>query len=173
MIVEEKYNIDKHFLIVNDIEVYPEEESLKDYLLMDAHKDMQNHLSQTYLLFDDDVLVGYYTLKTFGFAIREEDNDRLTYYPCVELSQILVDINYRYKGLGGLMIKSALKKAIQISSIVGCKLLITFSLDDKSTNFYTRLGFKGFEAIDKNKESLLLSETGYHDGLPMLGIEIS
>lgn len=173
MIIEEKYNIEKHFLIVDSIEVYPEEESLKEYLLMEAHKDLHNHLSQTYLLFDDDILVGYYTLKTFGFAIREKDENRLTYYPCVELSQILVDMNCRYKGFGSLMINSALKKAIQISDVAGCKLLIAFSLDDKSTHFYTSLGFKEFEPFDKNKESLLLSETGYHDGLPILGIEIN
>ena len=73
MIFEEKYNIEKHFLIVDNIEVYPEEESLKEYLLMEAHEDMNNNLSQTYLLFDDDTLLGYYTLKTFGFAIRERD----------------------------------------------------------------------------------------------------
>lgn len=173
MIFEEKYNIEKHFLIVDNIEVYPEEESLKEYLLMEAHEDMNNNLSQTYLLFDDDTLLGYYTLKTFGFAIRERDWNRLTYYPCVELSQILVDMNYRYKRFGSLMINSALKKTVQISDIAGCKLLIVFSLDNKSTRFYTSLGFKQFEPFNKNKESLLLSETGYHEGLPILGIKIN
>lgn len=177
MIVEERYDISKHFLIVNNIEVYPEEESLREYLLMDAHKDIDNHLSQTYLIFDakneTKTLLGYYTLKTFGFAIRTVENNRLNYYPCIELSQILVDINHRNKGIGNSMINLALEKAKKIADIAGCKLLIAFSLSDRSTKFYTNLGFKGFEPLDKNKESLLLSETGYHDGLPILGIEIN
>ena len=133
MIIEEKYNINKMLLIVNDIEVYPEEESLKDFLLMRAHLDINNHSSQTYLLFDDNdnqkELFGYYTLKTL-------EDDRLNYYPCVELSQILVDINHRNKGLGNSMINLALFKANKISDIAGCKLLIAFSLNDNSTFFY-------------------------------------
>lgn len=133
MIIEEKYNINKMLLIVNDIEVYPEEESLKDFLLMRAHLDINNHSSQTYLLFDDNdnqkELLGYYTLKTL-------EDDRLNYYPCVELSQILVDINHRNKGLGNSMINLALCKANKISDIAGCKLLIAFSLNDNSTFFY-------------------------------------
>ena len=82
-------------------------------------------------------------------------------------------MNYRYKRFGSLMINSALKKTVQISDIAGCKLLIVFSLDNKSTRFYTSLGFKQFEPFNKNKESLLLSETGYHEGLPILGIKIN
>lgn len=83
MIIKEKYNINKMLLIVNDIEVYPEEESLKDFLLMRAHLDINNHSSQTYLLFDDNdnqkELLGYYTLKTL-------EDDRLT---------IILVLNYR------------------------------------------------------------------------------
>ena len=77
MIIEEKYNIEKHFLIVDSIEVYPEEESLKDYLLIEAHLDINNYLAQTYLLFDvqnnEKTLIGYYTLRTFGFAIKDSN----------------------------------------------------------------------------------------------------
>ncbi len=177
MIVEEKYNIQKHFLIVDSIEVYPEEESLKEYLLMEAHLDISNNLTQSYLLFDvsnnEKVLIGYYALKTFGFALKDAKDNRLHYYPCIELSQLLVDINHRNNGAGRIMINSAIDKANKISNIAGCKLLVAFSLNDKSTSFYKNIGFKNYDPIDKNKESLLLSETGYHDGLPILGIEIN
>lgn len=176
MIVEEKYNIEKHFLIVDSIEVYPEEESLKDYLLMEAHLDINNHLTQSYLLFDvqdeKKTLIGYYTLRTFGFAIKESNDNRLRYYPCVELSQLLVDINHRNMGAGRIMINSALNKANNISNIAGCKLLVAFSLNDKSTSFYKNVGFINYEPYDGDEKNLLLSETGYHDGLPILGIEI-
>lgn len=177
MIIEEKYNIEKHFLIVDSIEVYPEEESLKDYLLIEAHLDINNYLAQTYLLFDvqnnEKTLIGYYTLRTFGFAIKDSSDSRLHYYPCVELSQLLVDINHRNKGAGRIMINSVLTKASDISNIAGCKLLVAFSLDDKSTSFYKNVGFKNYEPYDNDKKALLLSETCYHDGLPILGIEIN
>lgn len=177
MFVEEKYDVNKHFLIVDNIEVYPEEESLREYLLMNAHKDINNHLSQTYLLFDKNdkssTLLGYYTIKTFGFATRDFKENRLYYYPCVELSQLLIDIKHRNKGYGNFLINLALEKTKQISDIVGCKLLIAFSLSDASTRFYTSIGFKSYNPYNKNNESLLLSETGYHDGLPILGIEIN
>lgn len=172
MLVEEKYNVEKHFRLVEDIVCGPEEESLREYLLMDAHRENEENIAKVYLLFNKTKkkkeLIGFYALSVFGFAYK--DNKIMRYLPCLQISNLLVDFNKRRKGFGTVLMYKAVEKAKKISKLAGCKAMIVFSLNKESTKFYKSFGFEDFYL---DKKYLIIPDTGYNEGLPLMVCNIN
>lgn len=150
---------DKFFRKISNFEC--EEESMEEFLKSEAYKYDLEGEGNTYLFVDDnDIILGYYTLKCNSIQMFYEENkyNQNKVYPCVEIARIAIDTNYRNKGLGSILLSSVIKDIVSLSDNVGIKYIILFSIPS-AEEFYTNKNMAGVNFIDFPKEINFLMDS--------------
>ncbi len=145
-IIKEEYG-------VKDFTSY--EKELIDFLQEDAFENQKQRLSVTFLWFYKGQLVSYITLLNDKINLegdlKEFFREKGVHYkslPALKIGRLCVDDRFLRRGLGKLMVLSAIKIANEITrNKAGCRFI---TLDAKrnpdkrldSIHFYKKLGFK-------------------------------
>lgn len=129
--------------------------------------DDSNGLGKAFLFIHDERVVGYLVLamshinksmhKDFGSISKSA-----SYMPSLLIGNMARHIDYKGKGIGILMKDYALKKAVDLSGQVGCRLLSLEAVPDK-IDLYSKWGFKPIESEYRN--------TMFIDLLPLKNIK--
>jgi len=120
-------------------------EMINKFVQKSLKKRVRKHLSQAYVLLENEHFVGFYTLDTFSVA---KDNFELDnkptglppIVPVVKLSMLGVDKSLQGKGLGKRLLKDMFMKVYQISKLAGC-IGVYLLAEKDAILFYEKLGF--------------------------------
>ncbi|HEY5338319.1 MAG TPA: GNAT family N-acetyltransferase [Rhizomicrobium sp.] len=93
-------------------------------------------------------VVGYYALAA-GAVERARSPSSLSRnmpdpIPVIVLARLAVDQAWSGKGIGGGLLKDALKRALAVSQNVGARAMLVHAIDDDAVAFYQQYGFRPF-----------------------------
>lgn len=121
-------------------------EPLNEYLGKYALLNHNNRAARTYVAVRGDRIAGFYTLAN-GSVSRDEVPPRIGKglgrypVPVTVLARLAVDLSERGKGLGGGLLKDALRRACQASELVGSRAVVTHAKDPAAKRFYEHYQF--------------------------------
>ena len=129
------------------------EEHLNEYLKKYAKKNSDNNISKTYLLIENEIVIGYVSLAAASLDFNElpKDYEKLPKYPipCLRIARLAIDKNYQGKHYGKELLAFALNQALIASLKIGIKFVVVDAKED-AKEFYEKYGFKALSG-DKNK----------------------
>lgn len=126
-------------------------EELDSWLRRHALAAQQMDSARTFLLVrggegTDNRLAGYFSL-TMGSVLRAEPPPRLVRglpgcpVGMVLLARLAVDAREQGRGLGGLLLAEALRKAVAAGEAAAARLVVVDAIDDQAAKFYAHHGF--------------------------------
>lgn len=106
--------------------------------------------AKTYVVSDSKQggrVVGYHALTAASVENREATTRAAKgigryRIPAVLLSRLAVDLSVQGHGIGALLLRDAMLRAVSVSEELGVRLLLTHALSDSARAFYTRFGFE-------------------------------
>lgn len=119
---------------------------LNEWLLRYARQARSSGSAKTFVVADDDYVVGYFSL-TVGqvdtFDVPERIRKGMGRYPIpvVILARLAVSTQHQSKGIGIGMLQDAIRRTLLISEQAGIRAMLTHPIDDDALRFYTRFGF--------------------------------
>lgn len=122
-------------------------EALNEYLKKFALQNQKKDAARTYVVTDSSrKILGYYTL-VFGSAATDDVPERIASglgrypIPVILLARLAVDQSEKGKGLGGVLMRDALLRALRASDIAGLRAVMVQAKDESAKKFYQKLGF--------------------------------
>jgi predicted N-acetyltransferase YhbS len=120
--------------------------ALNDWLLRHARQAQGSGSAKTFVVADDDRVVGYFSL-TVGQVDTLEAPERIRKgmgqypIPVVILARLAVSIQDQGKGIGFGMLQDAIRRTLLIAEQAGIRAMLTHPIDEEASSFYTRFGF--------------------------------
>jgi GNAT superfamily N-acetyltransferase len=119
---------------------------LNDFLRRYARQNEAAGISRTYVATaqsDQRHVLGYYSLAATSVAFEKlpsEATKRLPRYPvpAALLARLAVDRRAQGRGIGGLLIADAYKRALAAADVLGVALLVIHAKDEAAKRFYAR-----------------------------------
>lgn len=122
------------------------EEALNSWLKRNALKNQQNQASRTFVICQNNNVVGFYALAAGSVShqfvsggLRRNMPDPI---PVVVLGRLAIDLTHQGQKLGAALLKYAVLRASAVSQQVGVKALLVHALNDKAKAFYLNYGFQ-------------------------------
>ncbi len=125
-------------------------ELLNNYLKNQAGQDIKRKLSACFVLAEKetDSIQGYYTLSNnsiplscFPEPIKKKLPQSYESIPTTLLGRLAVDINFKGKGLGKILLVDALKRSYEISKEIGSFAVVVDPIDREAELFYNKYEF--------------------------------
>ena len=120
--------------------------ALDDWLLRHARQAQSCGSAKTFVVTDNEALVGYFSL-TVGQVDVLEAPQRIRKgmgqypIPVVILARMAVDKAYQGKGIGIGLLQDAIRRTLLISDLAGIRAMLTHPIDENAAGFYRRFGF--------------------------------
>ncbi len=119
--------------------------SLNEWLSQRALKNEHSGGSRTYVVCDNNRVIGYYAIAA-GSVARAEVTNRIKKnmpdpIPALILGRLAVDCKWQGESIGRGLLKDALARSINVSEQVGARVLIVHVMNDKAEAFYRNYGF--------------------------------
>ncbi|MGX2969519.1 GNAT family N-acetyltransferase [Ursidibacter sp. B-7004-1] len=122
------------------------EDILNTWLKRNALKNQQNQASRTFVICQENQVVGFYALAagsvshqfTSG-ALRRNMPDPI---PVIVLGRLAIDKQHQGKKLGAALLKDVVLRAKAVSDQVGVRALLVHALNEKAKQFYLNYGFQ-------------------------------
>lgn len=127
-----------------------EEDALTRYIKERANQEVQKKVTAVYVMtHDGKTIAGYYTLSQYAIdagQIPEEVSKKLRLpkyktLPATLLGRLARDAKFKGRGLGELLLMSALKRALDHSKNVASCAVVVEAKNDKAARFYESFGF--------------------------------
>lgn len=106
--------------------------------------------ARTYVVCQDEIVVGYYALVVGAVArsaapgkLRRNAPDPI---PVILLARLAVDTRCQGLAIGAGLLKDSLLRCVQASRIVGARAVLVHALTADAAAFYARFGFEEFPA---------------------------
>lgn len=124
--------------------------SLDLYLKTQASQDMRRKANAVFVLLPAEAsqkIAGYFTLCAYGLApgaIPESARKHIPKYPVVSatlIGRLAVSLDLQGKGLGAVLLASALRKAYENATVVGSSMVVVDAIDQNAVRFYQSHGF--------------------------------
>jgi GNAT superfamily N-acetyltransferase len=102
--------------------------------------------ARTYVLADDERVLGYYAL-TPGAVNRRDLPERhargMPAHPIgvILLARLAVDRSLQGRGYGRALVADAAIRTLQAADLVGARAMLVHARDERTASFYERLGF--------------------------------
>ena len=144
----------------NDLESFTcGNKELDIYLKKYALENDKNGYGKTFVLYDNNLLVGFFTLCSASIRFEEVPEKliiNLPKYPIpsIRLARLAVREDQQGKGYGRELLKQALLRILTIADTIGVRLIIV-DAKESSKSFYEKYGFQKLES-DKLTYYLLL-----------------
>jgi len=121
--------------------------ALNAWLLRRAHENQRSGASRTWVVTDDaGRVVAYYASATASIlreaATKKASRNQPEAVPAVLLARLAVDRRHQGQGLAGALLKHFILKALEVSSIVGARVLLVHAEDDEARAFYLHHDFE-------------------------------
>jgi len=124
-------------------------ESLDRYIREQAGQDVRRRMARVYVLIDvgSGVVAGYYTLSNYTVepaALPSVIPQRLGRYPSLPatlVGRLALDQRYQARKLGGVLLRNALKKSLEIAEEIASCGVVVDAIDDDARGFYEHFGF--------------------------------
>jgi predicted N-acetyltransferase YhbS len=141
---------------------------MNEWLLRHALQARNSGSARTFVVAEDDRVVGYYSL-TVGQVDTLQAPERIRKgmgqypIPVVILARLAVSIHLQGRGIGRGLLQDAVRRTLLIADQAGIRALLAHPLDDNTSRFYLRFGFvasplreKQFLLLLKDARSLLI-----------------
>ncbi|NOR56453.1 MAG: GNAT family N-acetyltransferase [Sulfurovum sp.] len=120
-------------------------EMINHFVQKSLKKRVKKYLSQAYVLLEDDVFVGFYTLDTFSilsdiFEIEQKPSGLPPIVPVIKLGMLGVSKKLQGQGIGKRLLRDAMLKVVQVANLAGCAGIYLLAEKD-AVSFYETLGF--------------------------------
>ena len=134
------------------------DEKLNTYLHLYAKQNEEKGVGKTFVLLDDDVVVGFYTLSSAQIQFEELPpnlNKHFPHYPipAIRIARLGVRKDKQNKGIGSLLLKSAFKRIVSAFINVGISFVVV-EAKPEAKGFYEKYGFV---CIDEQKLLYVIS----------------
>ncbi len=121
-------------------------DALNDWLINRALKNQSSGASRTFVICQDDRVVGYY-------ALASGSVERVTYpksiarnmpepIPVMVLGRLAIDGNMQGQRLGAALLKDALLRTLSVSKSVGIRAILVHAISEHARRFYLGYGFQ-------------------------------
>ncbi len=121
------------------------EDCLDEWLRKRARQNEHNGASRTYVVCDDNRVIGYYALAVGSiakeYASPSARRNMPEPLPAMLLGRLAVDERYSERGIGTALLRDALMRTVKASEIAGIRVLLLQALSEKGAAFYGRRGF--------------------------------
>lgn len=138
----EKFNVSKNYTGIKTFDC--NNEMINRFVQKSLKKRVKKHLSQAYVLLDNEKFIGFYTLDTFSITRDDFEIDRPSglppAVPVIKLGMLGIDKAYQGQNLGKRLLRDALLKVCQISKLAGCAGVYLLA-EKEAIEFYAKLGF--------------------------------
>lgn len=120
--------------------------TMNDWLVRHARQAHAGGSARTFVVSDDDKVVGYYSLAV-GQVDTLEAPERIRKgmgqypIPVVILARLAVSNSYQGRGIGRGLLQDAIRRTLVIADQVGVRALLAHPIDENATRFYLRFGF--------------------------------
>jgi GNAT superfamily N-acetyltransferase len=121
------------------------EASLNDWLKRRALKNQRNDASRCFVVCEDNIVVGYYSLSAGGIAqeaapkaMRRNMPDPM---PVLLLGRLAIDKRYHNQGIGQALLRDAMLRAATHAESMGIFAILVHALSDPAKQFYLSRGF--------------------------------
>ena len=123
------------------------------YLQMKANQEQKKHLNVTYVAVPSrhptaaKPIAGYYTLSNSAICLSSMPDTLKkavppTYsIPTLKIGRLAVDNRLHRSGIGGLLLRDACLKAIEIATLSGIKGIEVMAKNESAVSFYEQFGF--------------------------------
>lgn len=148
-----------------DLHTYRE---LNEFIINDSINSSKANLTQTFVLVQGDIILGYCTLFSnsivLGGKYRKRKGvtaiSRLRAYPTVSIMYFCVNNEFQGQSIGKLLMSYVYETMYQLSFFVGITLIEVTALESASV-FYKKQGFElyGAHRSSKNMEALAITTT--------------
>ena len=121
------------------------EPALNDWLRKRAIKNENSGASRTFVVCQDNHVMGYYVLAT-GSVMHKQAPSKLRRnmpnpVPVMILGRLAVSKNMQSAGLGRGLLRDAILRTLGVSKQAGIKALLVHALSDAAHKFYIQCGF--------------------------------
>ena len=118
---------------------------LNDWLKRRALKNEDSGASRTFVVCQDDNVVGYYVLAT-GSVMHKDAPSKIKRnmpepIPVMVLGRLAVDKHAQSMGIGRGLLKDAILRTITVAKQAGIKALLVHALSEEARKFYLQCGF--------------------------------
>lgn len=154
----EPLDVDKH----DRAAFFCEEDPLTEYIRERARHEVTKKVTAVYVITNDGkTIAGYYTLSQYAIDVGEIPGEvtkalkvpKYKMLPATLLGRLARDSKFRGRGLGDLLIMSALKQALDTSTTVGSWAVVVEAKNQKAETFYKSFGFI---SVPERKDRLFL-----------------
>jgi len=119
--------------------------SLDDWLKKRAVKNESTGASRTFVVCDDNTVIGYYTLAV-GAVTREEASGKIRRnmpepIPVMILGRLAVDQPWQGRKIGVGMLKDAILRTLIVAEQTGIRAILVHALSEEAKRFYLQCGF--------------------------------
>ncbi len=121
------------------------EASLDDWLRRRARANQLSGASRSYVVSEDDRVVGYYALASGAVAteavpgrFRRNMPDPV---PVVILGRLAVDRAWQGRSVGRGLFQDAARRVVQAAETIGIRGILVHAISEQARNFYLALGF--------------------------------
>ena len=126
--------------------------TLNDWLQRRAIKNESKGASRTFVVCEDNTVIGYYALAV-GAITREETAAKVRRnmpdpIPVMVLGRLAVDADWQDKGIGIGMLKDAIQRTIIVAEHAGIRAQLVHALSDNARSFYQHWGFQASPTND-------------------------
>jgi GNAT superfamily N-acetyltransferase len=120
--------------------------ALNEWLLRHAQQAQRSGSAKTFVVTDDDRVVGYFSLTvgqvdTLGVPDRIRKGMGQYPVPVVILARLAVSRQDGGHGIGFGLLKDAIRRTLLIAEHAGIRAMLTHPLDEEAARFYLRFGF--------------------------------
>ncbi len=120
---------------------------LNDYLKTKLGQHSRRSITRGYVLATPDgTIAGYFTLAASRLSVIVIADGRglpaRMPLPATLLGRLAVDVKFRGRGLGGVLLVEALRIAVRASETIASAVIEVDAKDDTSRSFYAKYGFE-------------------------------
>ena len=118
---------------------------LDEWLKRRALKNEISGASRTFVVCQDERVVGYYALATGSVEHRNAPGkirrNMPNPIPVMVLGRLAIDQQWQHAGMGRGLLKDALLRSLSVSKQAGIRALLVHTLSEDAKHFYARNGF--------------------------------
>ena len=131
-----------------------EDNDLNDFLYNESLNYCKDNLAIVYLIFQEDMLLGYFSLSSDSIKINKKLDIKLQYYPSIKIGRLAIDKKFKKMGVGTWIIGWIIGYVLKIRSGHGIRFLSVDAYNkDVIINFYEKNKFVIYKK-EKNMDRL-------------------
>ena len=141
--------------LMNNIKFDSGDYDLNEFLYKESIEYCKSNLAVVYLIFNENKLIGYFSLSSDSIKVIEKLDINLKYYPSMKIGRLAVDKKYQNSGIGTWIIDWIIGFTINIRWSHGIRYLSVDAYNNPQTlNFYSKNEFLIYGKVKENMRNI-------------------